>query len=85
MSGCNPSTPDSLRALDPAKLGQSHPLGLRPSETRADLLLSRLAEDGLEYRGRRYRLLSAIATEITRAHWNGRAFLGIRQNGDGAR
>jgi hypothetical protein len=32
-----------------------------------------------EYRGRRYRSLSAIAKAITGAHWNGRLFFGLRK------
>jgi hypothetical protein len=32
---------------------------------------------GLEYRGRRYRSLSAIASAITGTHWNGRRFFGL--------
>ena len=44
------------------------------------------AQGGFDYRGRRYRSLSAIATIITGTHWNGPAFFGLRskQNG-GAR
>ena len=41
-------------------------------------------QDGLEYRDRRYRSLSAIATDITGTHWNGRAFFGLRQKGERA-
>ena len=41
---------------------------------------------GFEYRGRRYRSLSAIASAITGTHWNGRRFFGLptpknRRNG----
>lgn len=40
---------------------------------------------GFEYRGRRYRSLSAIANTITGGHWNGKAFFGLRsRNGRGA-
>ena len=35
-------------------------------------------QGGLEYRGRRYRSLSAIAREITGTRWNGPAFFGLR-------
>jgi hypothetical protein len=33
---------------------------------------------GFEYRGRRYRSLSAIASAVTGTHWNGLAFFGLR-------
>jgi len=33
--------------------------------------------DGFEYKGRRYKSLSAIAKSITGTHWNGRAFFGL--------
>jgi hypothetical protein len=32
---------------------------------------------GYEYEGKRYRSLSAVAKEITGAHWNGRVFFGL--------
>ena len=34
---------------------------------------------GFEYRGRRYRTLSAIANTITGGHWNGKVFFGLRR------
>ena len=37
-----------------------------------------IVEGGVEYRGRRYRSLSAIAKVITGAHWNGPLFFGLR-------
>ncbi len=37
-----------------------------------------VAESGIEYRGRRYSSLSAVATAITGTHWNGPAFFGLR-------
>jgi hypothetical protein len=37
-----------------------------------------VAPGGFEYRGQRYRSLSAIATAITGTHWNGPAFFGLR-------
>lgn len=36
---------------------------------------------GFEYRGKRYRSLSAIATEITGTKWNGPDFFGLRRKG----
>ena len=38
-------------------------------------------ENGFEYRGRRFRSLSAIAAHITGTKWNGPAFFGLRNNG----
>lgn len=38
-------------------------------------------EEGLAYRGRIHRSLSAIATEITGTSWNGHAFFGLRRHG----
>ena len=37
--------------------------------------------DGFEYNGRRYRSLSAIASEITGTHWNGKCFFGLTGEG----
>lgn len=40
---------------------------------------------GFEYRGKRYRSLSAVARAITGTHWSGPLFFGLRrQNGGGA-
>jgi len=43
-------------------------------------------EKGFEYRGQRYRSLSAIAREITGTRWSGPAFFGLkdRERGDAA-
>jgi hypothetical protein len=38
-----------------------------------------LADDGFDYRGRRYRSLSKIAHLITGAHWSGPRFFGLAQ------
>ena len=38
----------------------------------------RVLEKGLEYDAKVYRSLSAIATAITGAHWNGRLFFGLK-------
>jgi hypothetical protein len=35
--------------------------------------------EGFEWKGRRYRSLSVIATEITGAHWSGPAFFGLKR------
>lgn len=48
--------------------------------------LVRVLDDGFEWRDRHYRSLSAIAREITGAHWSGPRFFGLRQfqrNGHG--
>lgn len=40
---------------------------------------------GFEYRGKRYRSLSAVARAITGTHWSGPLFFGLRRaNGGGA-
>jgi len=38
-----------------------------------------VVQKGFEYRGRRYRSLSAIANTITGGHWNGKVFFGLRR------
>jgi len=40
---------------------------------------------GFEYRGKRYRSLSAIASAITGTHWNGRRFFGLSAPDNGRR
>jgi len=37
-----------------------------------------VVESGFEYRGRRFRSLSAIAREVTQTRWNGPRFFGLR-------
>lgn len=36
-----------------------------------------ILEDGVEWRGKRYRSLSVVAREITGAHWSGPRFFGL--------
>jgi hypothetical protein len=36
-------------------------------------------EKGFEYKGKMFRSLSAIATEITGTHWNGKLFFGLKK------
>jgi hypothetical protein len=36
------------------------------------------SEGGLEYDGKRYKSLTAIANKITGSHWNGKVFFGVR-------
>ena len=38
---------------------------------------------GFEFKGRRYRSLTAVATAITGTHWNGRQFFGLHKTGSG--
>ena len=38
-------------------------------------------DDGFEFRGKPYRSLTAIATEISGTKWNGPAFFGLRRKG----
>lgn len=37
-----------------------------------------ILEEGVEWRGKRYRSLSTVAREITGAHWSGPRFFGLR-------
>lgn len=37
-------------------------------------------EDGVEWKGKRFRSLSVVAREITGAHWSGPRFFGLNQN-----
>ena len=41
--------------------------------------------EGFEYVGRRYKSLSAIATEIAGTRWNGFLFFGLKKRGESAR
>ena len=41
-------------------------------------------EDGFQWRGRRWRSLSAIAREITGAHWSGPRFFGLQAKAEAA-
>ena len=37
-----------------------------------------IMDDGVEWRGQRYRSLSVVAREITGAHWSGPRFFGVK-------
>ena len=52
-------------------------------EWRGDRYEVSALENGFEYRGRRFRSLSAVAFHITGTKWNGPAFFGLRDNGGG--
>jgi hypothetical protein len=39
-----------------------------------------ILEDGVEWKGMRYRSLSVVAREITGAHWSGPRFFGLQRN-----
>jgi len=45
-------------------------------------IMVKVRDDGFEYEGQIFRSLTAIAKEITGAHWNGYDFFGLRGNGD---
>lgn len=45
-------------------------------------IMVKVRDDGFEYEGQLFRSLTAIAKEITGAHWNGYDFFGLRGNGD---
>ena len=42
-----------------------------------------VTDDGFEWKGNTYRSLSAIAREITGAHWSGPRFFGLNHNRNG--
>lgn len=44
-----------------------------------------LGKNAFEYDGRAYKTLSAIAKEITGAHWSGPLFFGLRKQSNGER
>jgi hypothetical protein len=44
---------------------------------RGSTLVVKILAHGFEYQGRRYRSLSAIASEVTGTRWNGLAFFGL--------
>ena len=44
-----------------------------------------LADGVFEYEGRRYKSLSAIATEIAGTRWNGFLFFGLKKRGESTR
>ena len=50
-------------------------------EWRGDRYEVSALENGFEYRGRRFRSLSAVAFHITGTKWNGPAFFGVRNGG----
>ncbi|MEP1835630.1 MAG: DUF2924 domain-containing protein [Hyphomonas sp.] len=66
---------------------QRHPRGVRPASVEPGTWLSRtrhgephevvVLEGAFEYRGNRYRSLTAIAKHITGAAWSGRRFFGL--------
>jgi len=41
--------------------------------------------EGFQYEGRRYKSLSAIATEIAGTRWNGFLFFGLKKRGESGR
>ena len=45
----------------------------------------KVLQGGFEYRGRRYRSLSAIAREATGTRWNGLLFFGLAKRGNGSK
>ena len=46
-------------------------------EYKGEIIAVVVLRDGFEFRGERYRSLSAIAKAVTGAHWNGWAFFGL--------
>ncbi len=50
-------------------------------EYKGKVIQVHVVPDGFEYEGERYRTLSAVATAVTGAHWNGYHFFGLGKNG----
>jgi hypothetical protein len=48
-------------------------------EYRGRTIAVRVLDRGVEYEGKRYRSLSAVANAVTGSHWNGHHFFGLRQ------
>ena len=81
-----------VRRLEPADAGlpnnyqarSTPPISLRPGtrlvrEWRGVTHMALIHADGVEWRGQRYPSLSAVAREITGAHWSGPRFFGLRR------
>jgi hypothetical protein len=47
-------------------------------------IIARVLADGFEFNGRKYRSLSAIATEVAGTRWNGYLFFQLTPTGEGA-
>jgi hypothetical protein len=65
------------------------PISLKPGtrlvrEWRGITHMALIHADGVEWRGRRYSSLSAVAREITGAHWSGPRFFGLRRRSPAA-
>ena len=52
---------------------------------RDQTVVVKVLQGGFEYRGRRYRSLSAIAREATGTRWNGLLFFGLTKRGRGSK
>ena len=88
--GLKPATRKRLQKLT-AELEQSRksPLALLPQLKTGTKLLRQwqgemhevlVADEGFEYRGKRYESLSEIAREITGTRWSGPLFFGLKQS-----
>ena len=51
-------------------------------EYRGETVAVTVLHDGFEFRGERYRSLSAVAKAVTGSHWNGYAFFGLATRRD---
>jgi hypothetical protein len=75
------------KALRPRKAGKPS-LRLKPGarlmrEWNGTTHLVEIHEDGLHWQGQVYKSLSAIARQITGAHWSGPRFFGLSGSGEG--
>lgn len=68
----------NLEAISPKKLTKTP--GTRFTRVWKGIMHEAIVTDegGLEYDGKRYRSLTAIANKITGSHWNGKVFFGVK-------
>lgn len=77
----------NLRRLQPGSVEASRPrVSLKPGtqlvrEWHGVTHTVVILDDGVEWRGQRYKSLSVVAREITDAHWSGPRFFGLRAGG----
>jgi len=92
FGGLSPATKRILVALakttdDKHKLSRARTIRLKPGaklirEWRGKIHNVLVLEDGFQWRGRRWRSLSAIAREISGTNWSGPRFFGLQRQAD---
>lgn len=81
--GLDPGTKALLRRNGPFRRPAPPSGSVLTREHRGVLHRVEVTDDGFEYAGATYGNLSAVAKAITGTHWNGPAFFGLRNEGDG--